>query len=71
MPRCRGPKYQLYATVATRLRSTVELSPQQIDSLKAAGRFDPYLQAETMRVVTPYLVLGAIVFAWAQGARTG
>lgn len=45
--------------------SGVELSPQQIDSLKAAGRFDPYLQAETMRVVTPYLVLGAIVFAWA------
>ncbi len=45
--------------------SGVELSPQQIDSLKAAGRFGPYLQAETMRVVTPYLVLGAIVFAWA------
>jgi len=53
------------------LRSTVELSPQQIDSLKVAGRLDPYLQAETMRVVTPYLVLGAIVFAWARGARTG
>jgi FHS family L-fucose permease-like MFS transporter len=45
--------------------SGVELSPQQIDSLKAAGRLDQYLQAETMRVVTPYLVLGVIVFIWA------
>ena len=45
--------------------SGVELSPQQVDSLKAAGRFDQYLQGETMRVVTPYLVLGAIVFVWA------
>jgi FHS family L-fucose permease-like MFS transporter len=45
--------------------SGVELSPQQIDSLKAASRWDQYLQAETMRVVTPYLALGAIVFLWA------
>jgi FHS family L-fucose permease-like MFS transporter len=45
--------------------SGVELSPQQIDSLKATGRWDQYLQAETMRVVTPYLVLGVIVFIWA------
>ncbi len=45
--------------------SGVELSPQQIDTLKAAGRLDQYLQAETMRVVTPYLVLGVVVFIWA------
>jgi FHS family L-fucose permease-like MFS transporter len=45
--------------------SGVELSPQQTDSLKAARRFDQYLQAETMRVVTPYLVLGVIVYIWA------
>src|SRR5208282_1130094 len=45
--------------------SGVELSPQRVDSLKATGRFDQYLQAETMRVVTPYLVMGAIVFVWA------
>jgi len=45
--------------------SGVELSPQQIHSLKVAGRWDQYLQAETMRVVTPYLVLAAIVFIWA------
>jgi FHS family L-fucose permease-like MFS transporter len=45
--------------------SGVELSPQEIDSLKAAGRLDQHLQAETMRVVTPYPVLGAIVLVWA------
>jgi FHS family L-fucose permease-like MFS transporter len=45
--------------------SGVELSPQQVGLLKAAGRWDKYLQAETMRVVTPYLVLAAIVFIWA------
>jgi len=45
--------------------SGIELSPQQVDSLKAAGAYNHYLQAETMRVVAPYLVLGAIVFVWA------
>jgi len=45
--------------------SGVELSRQQMNSLKVAGRLDQYLQAETMRVVTPYLVLGSIVFLWA------
>lgn len=45
--------------------SGVELTPQQIHSLKVAGRWEQYLQAETMRVVTPYLVLAAIVFIWA------
>ncbi|MGD1158245.1 MAG: L-fucose:H+ symporter permease [Terriglobia bacterium] len=45
--------------------SGVELSSQQIDSLKVTGKWDQYLQAETMRVVTPYLVLAAIVFIWA------
>jgi FHS family L-fucose permease-like MFS transporter len=45
--------------------SGVELSPQQIHSLKVTGRWDQYLQAETMRVVTPYLVLAVIVFIMA------
>jgi len=45
--------------------SGIELSPQQVDSLKAVGRYEHYLQAETMRVVAPYLVLGAVVFIWA------
>ena len=45
--------------------SGVELRPQQINALKAAGRYDAYLQTETMRVVMPYLVLGTVVFIWA------
>jgi len=45
--------------------SGVELGPQQVNALKAAGRYDAYLQTETMRVVTPYLVLGTVVFIWA------
>ncbi|MFZ0964992.1 MAG: L-fucose:H+ symporter permease [Terriglobia bacterium] len=45
--------------------SGVELSPQQVDSLKAAGKWNAYLQTETLRVVAPYLVLGVIVFVWA------
>jgi FHS family L-fucose permease-like MFS transporter len=45
--------------------SGVELRPQQVNALKAAGRYDAYLQTETMRVVMPYLVLGTVVFIWA------
>jgi len=43
----------------------VELSPQQTEAMKAAGMFDQYLRSETMRVVTPYLVLGTVVLVWA------
>jgi FHS family L-fucose permease-like MFS transporter len=45
--------------------SGVELRPQQVNALKSAGRYDAYLQTETMRVVMPYLVLGTVVFIWA------
>ena len=45
--------------------SGIELSPQQIDALKAAGKYEAYLRSETMRVIEPYLVLGAVVFLWA------
>ena len=45
--------------------SGVELNPGQVDALKAAGKFQAYLQGETMRVVQPYIVLGAIVIVWA------
>jgi len=45
--------------------SGVELNPQQVNSLKAAGTYDAYLATETMRVVMPYLVLGTVVFIWA------
>ena len=45
--------------------SGVELSHQQVAALKAAGKYTAYLRTETMRVVTPYLVLGTVVFIWA------
>ncbi|MCW5981994.1 MAG: L-fucose:H+ symporter permease [Bryobacteraceae bacterium] len=45
--------------------SGIELSPGEVTAMKAAGTYDAYLEHETMRVVTPYLVLGSVVFLWA------
>jgi len=45
--------------------SGIEMNPAQIAALKAAGTYRAYLQHETMRVVTPYLVLGCVVFLFA------
>ncbi len=45
--------------------SGVELTAAQMNSMKAAGQYDAYLRQETMRVITPYLVLGCVVFVWA------
>ncbi len=45
--------------------SGVELDSSQIDSLKARRLYDAYLRSETLRVVKPYLVLGAIAVFWA------
>ena len=45
--------------------SGVELSQAEIQALKAASRYAAVLKAETMRVIAPYLVLGAVVFIWA------
>jgi FHS family L-fucose permease-like MFS transporter len=45
--------------------SGVELNPQQVAALKAAGTYDAYLRGETLRVVTPYLVVGTVIFLWA------
>lgn len=45
--------------------SGIEHSAVEINNLKVAGTYDVYLQHETMRVVKPYLVLGAFVFIWA------
>src|SRR6266566_1366119 len=45
--------------------SGVEHRPQQIESLKAQHLYDAYLRSETLRVVTPYLVLGLIAVCWA------
>lgn len=45
--------------------SGVELSADQIGAQKLAGTYEAYLRSETLRVVTPYLVLGSVVFLWA------
>ena len=45
--------------------SGVELKPADIAQLRLAGTYDTYLQHETMRVIAPYLVLGAVVLIWA------
>jgi len=43
--------------------SGVELHPTQIAAMRAHHAYGTYLHSETMRVVTPYLVLGALTFA--------
>jgi FHS family L-fucose permease-like MFS transporter len=45
--------------------SGVELKAHDIAVMKLAGTYDAYLRHETMRVITPYLVLGAAVLVWA------
>ncbi len=45
--------------------SGVELSATQVAARKAAGTYAAYLRHETMRVVAPYLVLGAIALTLA------
>ena len=45
--------------------SGVELSPGTIRRAKAQHLYDAYLRSETLRVVKPYLVLGAIAACWA------
>jgi FHS family L-fucose permease-like MFS transporter len=45
--------------------SGIEHSAQKISAMKAAGTYAAYLREETMRVITPYVVLGCVVFAWA------
>jgi MFS transporter, FHS family, L-fucose permease len=40
--------------------SGVELTANQVASLQARHLYDAYLQSETLRVVKPYLVLGAL-----------
>jgi FHS family L-fucose permease-like MFS transporter len=46
----------------TFILSGVELSPARIGSLKASGRYAAYVHSETLRVVSPYVVLGVV--AW-------
>mgnify|MGYP000938539590 CR=1 FL=1 len=45
--------------------SGVELSDAEILQRQAAGTYEAYLRHETMRVVTPYLVISAVTFIWA------
>ena len=45
--------------------SGVELTRAQTATMQAAGTYSAYLHAETMRVVTPYIVLGAVALCWA------
>src|SRR5262249_8159063 len=45
--------------------SGIELTTQQIASMKAEGMYDAYLRSETLRVVKPYLALGLLAVCWA------
>ena len=45
--------------------SGIELKPDQVAALQAAGTYQAYLKSETLRVVVPYLVLGTLVLLWA------
>ena len=45
--------------------SGVTLTDAQVAAQQAAGTYQSYLHSETLRVVMPYLVLGAIAFLWA------
>ncbi|MFZ0743376.1 MAG: L-fucose:H+ symporter permease [Terracidiphilus sp.] len=45
--------------------SGVELKAPDIARMKHAGTYAAYLHHETMRVVPPYMVIGAVVLLWA------
>jgi FHS family L-fucose permease-like MFS transporter len=45
--------------------SGVELSGAQVSAMQVAGTYDAYLHKETLRVVSPYLVIGALAVVWA------
>jgi MFS transporter, FHS family, L-fucose permease len=45
--------------------SGVELDPRRVEDLKSQHLYEAYLQTETLRVVKPYLVLGAVAIFWA------
>ena len=45
--------------------SGIELKPDQVAALQANHTYQAYLRSETLRVIVPYLVLGAIVLIWA------
>jgi FHS family L-fucose permease-like MFS transporter len=45
--------------------SGIEHSAEKIAGMKGAGTYTAYLHGETMRVITPYVILGCVVFVWA------
>lgn len=45
--------------------SGVELAPAEVALRKASGTYEAYLRTETLRVITPYLVIGCIALFWA------
>jgi MFS transporter, FHS family, L-fucose permease len=45
--------------------SGIELTPQEIAEQQARHTYEAYLRSETLRVVKPYLVIGAIALIWA------
>lgn len=45
--------------------SGIEPDDEKINAMKLAGQYDGFLQHETMRVVTPYLVLAIFALLWA------
>lgn len=45
--------------------SGIELRPAQVAAMQARHIYHEYLRSETLRVVNPYLVLGAVVLFWA------
>ena len=45
--------------------SGVELRPDQVQRMQGEGTYAAYLHTETLRVVTPYLVLGVLALLWA------
>lgn len=45
--------------------SGVDLNPAQVAAMQAQHTYAAYLHSETMRVVAPYLILGAVVLFWA------
>jgi FHS family L-fucose permease-like MFS transporter len=45
--------------------SGVELNSQDIAARKTLGLYEAYLRTETLRVIKPYLVIGAVAIFWA------
>ncbi len=54
------------ALIGTRyILSGIELSGTQVTAMQSAHQYADYLRSETMRVVAPYMVIGAVTIGWA------